>query len=488
MGEKEALTMSGMDENKEITELNESELDVRVDISEDKLQATLKIFPPKVKMEEREPFTYEDLTFALAQKGVVAGLNKEELERLVAGQIYYEEIVCATGKEAKDGIDGVFDYKFDVSPKGKPKILEDGSVDYRSMHTFEKVVAGQEIVVYTPAVKGEDGYLVTGLPLKAKIGKTLPIIRGKGFTLSDDNRVYTASLDGKVELRDGKLSVTNFVEVDGDIDVATGNLVFNGDICILGNVATGFIVNATGCITINGYAEGATIIAGKDVVIKGGMNGGGKGMIKAGGSVEGKFFELTQIRAVGYVKANNILNCDVETLDVIEVAGKLGSIVGGRTYALQGMTASSIGKESEIPTQVEVGPRKELLMECKRLREEIGKMDTELEALRKVEKALKQLEKAGNQILASDPRKIKLMRSKILKSMELEETKRKFHAMEEEIQRGEKAEIVVTKGVYPGVKVTIGQNHLAIKDAVADVTLRSRKGKNGINIGIFSNE
>ena len=98
------------------------------------------------------------------------------------------------------------------------------------------------------------------------------------------------------------------------------------------------------------------------------------------------------------------------------------------------MTASSIGKESEIPTQVEVGPRKELLMECKRLREEIGKMDTELEALRKVEKALKQLEKAGNQILASDPRKIKLMRSKILKSMELEETKRKFHAMEEETQ------------------------------------------------------
>ena len=276
--------------------------------------------------------------------------------------------------------------------------------------------------------------------------------------------------------------------MDGDIDVATGNLVFNGDICILGNVATGFIVNATGCITINGYAEGATIIAGKDVVIKGGMNGGGKGMIKAGGSVEGKFFELTQIRAVGYVKANNILNCDVETLDVIEVAGKLGSIVGGRTYALQGMTASSIGKESEIPTQVEVGPRKELLMECKRLREEIGKMDTELEALRKVEKALKQLEKAGNQILASDPRKIKLMRSKILKSMELEETKRKFHAMEEEIQRGEKAEIVVTKGVYPGVKVTIGQNHLAIKDAVADVTLRSRKGENGVNIGIFSNE
>ncbi|MEE1341607.1 MAG: FapA family protein, partial [Lachnospiraceae bacterium] len=92
------------------------------------------------------------------------------------------------------------------------------------------------------------------------------------------------------------------------------------------------------------------------------------------------------------------------------------------------------------------------------------------------------------QILASDPRKIKLMRSKILKSMELEETKRKFHAMEEEIQRGEKAEIVVTKGVYPGVKVTIGQNHLAIKDAVADVTLRSRKGENGVNIGIFSNE
>ena len=45
-----------------------------------------------------------------------------------------------------------------------------------------------------------------------------------------------------------------------------------------------------GSIYVGGFVEGATLIAGKDIVLKDGVNTKNSGKIEAGGNISGRFF------------------------------------------------------------------------------------------------------------------------------------------------------------------------------------------------------
>lgn len=56
----------------------------------------------------------------------------------------------------------------------KPKILEDGSVDYSEYGDVPTVEEGQTVVIYHPAIPSEDGVSVKGETIIAKKERNLP--------------------------------------------------------------------------------------------------------------------------------------------------------------------------------------------------------------------------------------------------------------------------------------------------------------------------
>lgn len=50
--------------------------------------------------------------------------------------------------------------------------------------------------------------------------------------------------------------------------MSMGNIDFNGDVNITGSVRSGVTVHAMGSIYVGGFVEGATLIAGKDIVLR----------------------------------------------------------------------------------------------------------------------------------------------------------------------------------------------------------------------------
>ena len=58
----------------------------------------------------------------------------------------------------------------------------------------------------------------------------------------------------------------NVLDISGDVDLNIGNIDFNGDVNITGNVITGVTIRAMGSIYIGGYVEGAVIKSNKDIV------------------------------------------------------------------------------------------------------------------------------------------------------------------------------------------------------------------------------
>ncbi|MCR5791992.1 MAG: FapA family protein [Lachnospiraceae bacterium] len=420
-----------------------------VRISDDRLRAYITVAPP-----DEDGYKEMNLREILELHGVTNGVKREILQEIIDDELYGQELLVAEGIVAVDGEDGYFEFKFNRNINLKPIIKDDGSVDYGSVGRMEKVEAGQEVVIYHPAVKGKDGVDVSGNPVKALVGRELPQLMGKGFLLSEDKRVYTAQFTGKVEYVNDRLLITNVLVITGDVTLSTGDLDFVGDIEILGNVCTGATVHTSGNITVNGNVEGATLISGKDIILRSGMQGGGKGELFAKQSVSGKFFEQTKIVAKGDVSANAIMNCDIFTEGKVVVSGRKGIIVGGITKAVSGIEATCFGNMSEVKTflvaGVDIEVRKKLstlLNERKKIEEETKKLDLAMVKLSEI------LSKAPSDDLKE--KKMGLMRAKISKDSKANEIFKEIKHIEGMLASAESAKIVVEKSIFKGCVVQI---------------------------------
>lgn len=75
-----------------------------------------------------------------------------------------------------------------------------------------------------------------GRVIAAKKGKGLPPLVGRGFDKSVDGLTYTAAIDGKIERHKNRIIILPILEINGDVDVGTGNIDFVGDVVIHGSV------------------------------------------------------------------------------------------------------------------------------------------------------------------------------------------------------------------------------------------------------------
>lgn len=84
----------------------------------------------------------------------------------------------------------------------------------------------------------------------------------------------------------------NVLDISGDVDLNIGNIDFNGDVNITGNVITGVTIRAMGSIYIGGYVEGAVIKSNKDIVLNKGVNANGSDRLKPKGIFRHVFLRM----------------------------------------------------------------------------------------------------------------------------------------------------------------------------------------------------
>lgn len=436
-----------------------------VRISYDELEAYIELATPG----EGETYTVAMLQEALAGKGVVYGINQDVLKRIIDEKLYDREITVAQGTPSKDGTDGYYEYNFDANFDKKPKELPDGSVDYWTVHSIESVVKGQVIAIYHPAVAGEDGTTVKGKTQIAKRGKEQSPIKGKGFERMNDNLTYTATMDGKIEMQNGRIVILPVHELFGNAELTEGNIDFHGDVVIHGGVEAGLVIKASGTVTVDGVVESCTIEAGKDVILRSGMMGGNKAVIRTKGNITAKFFEFTKIECAGDMELDVLMECDVNCEGKIRVHGPKGCIIGGTTRALQGIEASVIGNNAEKKTEIVVGAGKDIYGQIATLEKQIAGCK---ENLRKVEDGLKQfdiLEKERGMKVDQDPRRMALLRVRIKDTALVANYEAELQKLRGFTERARGAVVAVWKAVYPGVCINMGELKFPLRNVAGGV-------------------
>lgn len=451
-----------------------------VRIEDDQMAAWLYLADTEV------PYTQEQIYAYLKEHGVAAGYHTSNIAAMAKKRVYLREIKVAVGKRNENSQDGYFEYSFSPEKYKTPKVLEDGSVDYTNMSELMNVHAGDVVAVYHPAVQGEDGYLVTGIAVKAEPAKNLPQVPGRGVEIEAGTGIYKATIDGKVEILENRVDVRATHEVHGDVDLITAKIDFYGDVIIWGNVEAGVVIHADRNIEIHGFVEAACLTAGGDIILSRGIQGGKKAKLKAKGNIFADFIEHTEIEAGGCVHANTIMNSRVSAENKVILTGKgrRGMLIGGYTHGLRGVEAITIGNAAEMKTIVHAGYLPEdqkNYFRCKKEETEAGQKLTEtIEELSTLQKNRRRNSKAHNPLLLGRIEELKKEKDTGLENLA------RIRAEKAEITKlmelGREAKIIADGKIFRGTIICVNTLQMIVEHNTCYMRYYSMGGKMESNV------
>ena len=440
-----------------------------IEASPDRMEASIVFSPPINKGLE---LTHAEIASLLKNENIIP--DDALIDAATRNKKYGRKIPIAKGRVPTKGVDGFLQFHFDRSNiKPKPKIMEDGTVNFKQLDMFKMTNRGDVLVTAVPPKHGIDGVDIYGNVILSVVPRpAAPIPRGKGTVLSADGKHLIADVSGQLLLQDGKINISPYLEIAGNVDNSTGNIDFNGQVTIRGNVVTGFSVKAVGNIEVHGVCEGASLTSHEgNIVLINGVQGSGKAELNAAGDITAKFVEGGTVVAGGNVSADSMMKCMVKCDGSVTLAGKNGLLVGGSLVAGEKLTAQTIGSPMGTLTEVEVGGSPKELIRQKEMVAEFGQLKLEYE---KCDKAVQTLSILRQKNQLPDDKKAILVKMVNMKMVYRDKMTKLQNEIDEVTNRlaVSAGTVTVSKVIRPGVRITIGNAQLTIRDELSNCRLR----------------
>ncbi|MDO4303247.1 MAG: FapA family protein [Bacillota bacterium] len=422
-------------------------------------------------LNDNKKVSHAGIMNALQQRGICQGVIEEAVSQLLEG--CDKPLLIAKGTEPTAGEDGWYEYFFRTEEEWVPAMLPDGSVDYQNSQWFEVVSQGQKIAYYHEAGLGSPGTTVTGKLIPPRKGKEQSVLYGKGFLILPDQKTYLAAMDGRIEMKRGKIEISQMLILD-DMTIATGKVDFDGAVYIKGNVGSGTYIKATEDIVIDGFIEAANIECGGSVVLRQGVNGAGSGIIRAKKDVKGGFFEAVTIYAAGNIQGNYCMSSNLYAEGRVDINGANGALVGGLICAVEGLSAYHIGNRAGLSTSLKIGFNELMRRRQRELEEKIQEVEKELSIFNNAYMDFKK--KYPPEVRNTMSMFLKIEDAIFTKEKEMESLSGKQRELEDMLQRTAEVKISVRGSLFEGVAVEINGAKWNSKE-IRNVTLKKVQGR-----------
>lgn len=434
----------------------------KIRITDDHMMAIVRFYPPS---KNGKNMSERDILNEAARVDVKYGIIQKVIKAYLMAPQYCRDIPIAKGKAVVPGTDAKIIYKFNTAPTAKPQLLEDGSVDFHKLNLFTSVKEGDLLAELIPDFQGEDGIDVFGNPVHPLKVQKKTLKYGRNIRISEDNTKIYSEVSGDVKLEDDTVFVSNTYVVPADVDNSTGDIDYNGNVVVTGNVRAGFSIKATGDIQVNGAVEGAVLKAGGNIVLHRGMQGMGKGSLEAGKDVVTKFLESSDVKAGHTINTGSSLHSNLTAEESVIVSGKKGFVIGGNVSAGKRIEASVFGNKMNTVTSLRVGVKPEVMDRYKELTASIKEKQEELFENKQTIETLQKKMKEGHKLL---PNQLVLAKQSAenLKRLgsEIEKESEEYNLIKKEIEENTNGRIVVNHTIFPGVNIDISNRIFHVKD------------------------
>jgi uncharacterized protein (DUF342 family) len=206
---------------------------------------------------------YSEIEKALAAKRIVYGILYENFKEAIKGN---NNVLIAQGTSPLDPVDDKIEYYFPVTQERK--IYEiDGKIDFLNSGSIFFVKEG---TLLAKVIEGKDG-----APGKDVFGEIIPaprkargrLKRGPNCEYTPDKLGVVSKISGMPSLKNDMITVFNTYNLNNDVDCKTGNIVFDGNILINGNVKEGMKVFSRGSIIVSNNVDSSELKADGNITI-----------------------------------------------------------------------------------------------------------------------------------------------------------------------------------------------------------------------------
>lgn len=416
-------------------------------------RAIARFYPPST---DGGLLSESDIISDLQRMGICHGIKKKAIDYFLEHREYGRDYIMAEATPPVQGYSAKIQYFFDINTTARPKLNEDGSVDFHQLGNIKAVKEGDKLATLTPAYRGKAGVNVLGKPLPPKKVKLNHLRYGRNIRISEDKCHIYSEVSGHVTLVEDMVTVSNVYHVPANVDSSTGDIDYNGTVEVTGNVNTGFAIRAEGDIIVNGVVEGATLVSGGNIVLKRGMQGMDRGTLEAEGNITAKFLENCKVSCKGSLKADAVLHSEVSCRESIEVLGRKGQINGGSMKTYADIHVSNLGSTMGTSTKIEIISDKELIIEANDLKDKIDEAEEMLQKIETVVHNVKYQLSAGQEVAPEQMdylKKATVEKPTLVKNIRLMKERRE--SLLTRIEKNRNACIRVEGIVYSGIDITV---------------------------------
>lgn len=447
-------------------------------VSEDRLTAIARFYPPST---EGRLLTEQEI-MNIIRKNIKQGIKEQNIYLFLANRRYCEDIIIAKGKKPTEGIDAKIIYLFNQDTSLKPSLNENGTVDFKKLNILNSVEKDQVLAVLQPERPGISGIDIYGKILQPKNVRKKKLKPGKNAYISENGLSLISAVNGHVKFEGDRVWVSDVYKIKDSVDPSTGDIRYSGSVYIPGNVLTGYSVYVNGDIIVDGLVEGAHIEAGGNITIQGGIKGGGRGYLKAGGNIIVRFIESSEVLAGGDVICDEILHSKVTAKGKIRVTSGKGLITGSLVRSEKIIYTKTVGSLMGADTSLEVSYDFDLFSKCNELREEINEKKTELMKLLNIVNNYKTKIKNGESFTKKQLDYLKKITQQCVDynndiktlTSELEQGQR---IQDENVTKMRDWCIIVEKQVYSGVYIKIGPSGYRVENDIYRTKFIREKGE-----------
>ncbi len=461
-----------------ICELKDSKINIipLINIPEDKMEAELTLVSDG---KEIIPKSFEELSSNLKELGITEGISLAKAKRAYRDGIGDNNIlkmVIAKGTPPIIGHKAKILSKIDFSIKAG-KISENGNIDYRERSFVHNVNPNDVVAVQTEAKLPIDGKDVFGEKVEAGWDEDEGITIGQNINKTKKN-LYVAAIKGIVCLMANTIEVMEILEIKGDLDYSIGNLEVDGAVIIHGSVLSGFSITARGEVLIHEGVDNAQVHSMQNITVTRGIVGD-KSKVVSESDVTAGFVNTGTVQAKGnIIIGDTIYNGHIRCNGILEATKKHGMITGGEVYATGGIKCKSIGNEAGTPTKVGI------LMDS----EKYEALSAIKEKLKKAQDGILALHNKLGETALSDPKKAfeiapPTKREELFKSFSnlsaLLKVEKTLKEQEEKLNQKENTDgisaRVQAQDCFPGTTIVFNDKELKIDENMKRVNFRKDK-------------
>jgi uncharacterized protein (DUF342 family) len=356
-----------------------------------------------------------------------------------------------------------------------PGEMESDNLDIRGIQQRSLVATGDVIAEIKYHVEPQVGSDVFGEVIQPAATTELEIQTGEGVIRKPGGK-FVAGFEGAPTIEKNCVSMSKMLIHKGDVNLRTGNIVFDGPIEIRGSIDTGASVVSTSDVSVFGSIRGGKIRAGGSIAITEGVVTGLTGTLEAKGSISADFIENSNVHCGGTLTVKkSILNCQIITGENIEITNKEdGILAGGSVSCKQYIVAANIGFKRGALTVLRVGVdwriERTVKIKSNRLTKVTDCQDRDRLELREL------VSKTRAQLTKKHDEKKKNLQSRLVQArVIMTKLQQQLDDYRAKLSFNMKSAVVIGGTLYNNVEIHIGGAKISVPNDLAGVAIIAKK-------------